>query len=183
MSAVKMTGPFKSASKLAVVRLTIVMTWWVASACAGASTASSPSAPGSAAAAVVVLTIAPNPIGEDASCLCGGLPNRVAVIGRVTVRETAGVGVRVDSLRATLRNSATAATTFTNDFTAADIAGHASGVNRVAASGSLEVIDVGGHYDRGLSGAGTMTIELRGTDDRGNAVTAQLAVAVTPAPR
>jgi hypothetical protein len=40
------------------------------------------------------------------------------------------------------------------------------------------VIDVGGHYDRGFSGAGTMTIEVRATDDRGDPVTAQVTVAV-----
>jgi hypothetical protein len=123
----------------------------------------------------------PNPIAEDATCLCGGLPNRVSVIGRLTVRETAGVAVRVDSLRVTLRNSVTGTATFTNDFTQADVAGHANGINRVSASGSLDVIDVGGHYDRGLSGAGTLTIEMRGTDDRGNPVTAQVTVAVTAA--
>jgi hypothetical protein len=161
--------------------LAIALSCCAAAACSG-SGASAPSTSGTSPAAVIVLSMTPDPVVEDPACLCGGLPNRVSAIGRLTVRETAGVGVRIDSLRATLRNSATGATTFTSDFTQADVAGHAGGVNRVAASGSLNVIDVGGHYDRGLSGAGILTIEVRGTDDRGNAVTAQLVVAVSAAP-
>jgi hypothetical protein len=120
----------------------------------------------------------PDPIVEDATCLCGGLPNRTAAIGRLSIRETAGIGVRVDSLRASARQAASGAMTFQSDFTAADVAGHASGQNRVPATGTLEVIDVGGHYDRSLSGAATMTIDVRGTDDRGNAVTATVSVAI-----
>jgi hypothetical protein len=106
------------------------------------------------------LTVAPNPIVEDPTCICGGLPNRVSATGTVSVRETAGVPVRIDGLRATLTNAATGATTFVNDFTAADVAGHASGVNCIAAGGTLRV-GVGGHYDRSLSGAATLTVDVR----------------------
>lgn len=51
-------------------------------------------------------------------------------------------------------------------------------LNRVSAAGTLDVIDVGGHYDRGLSGGGTLTIDVRATDDRWNTVTASLSVPV-----
>jgi hypothetical protein len=40
------------------------------------------------------------------------------------------------------------------------------------------VIDVGGHSDRSQSGAATLTIDVRATDDRGNVVTAMSAVPV-----
>jgi hypothetical protein len=164
------------------VLVVAIVTALAGAACSGGSSSIPPTAPGGASGppAVLALSVAPTPIVEDPTCSCGGLPNRVSAIGRLSVRETAGVGVRIDGLRATLRNDATGATTFTNDFTAADVAGHANGVNRVAANGALVVIDVGGHYDRGLRGAATMTIEVRGTDDRGNIVTATLAVPVTP---
>ena len=124
----------------------------------------------------------PNPIVEDPTCICGGLPNRVSATGTVSVRETAGVPVRIDGLRATLTNAATGATTFVHDFTAADVAGHANGVNRIAPGGTLRVIDVGGHYDRSQSGAATLTVDVRATDDRGNLVTTTLAVPVVRAP-
>ena len=85
----------------------------------------------------------------------------MSATGTVSVRETAGIPVRIDGLRATLTNAATGATTFVNDFTAADVAGHANGVNRIAAGGTLRVIGVGGHYDLSLSGAATLTVDVK----------------------
>jgi len=162
----------------AVIGLTLL--GGAAQSCAGP--AASPAAPSaSGTAATLSLTVSPNPIIEDPACICGGLPNRVSVTGTLSVRETAGVPVRIDGLRATLISAATGATIFVNDFTAADVAGHANGVNRVDPGGTLRIIDVGGHYDRGQSGAATLTIEVRGTDDRGNVVAATLAVPVVRA--
>jgi hypothetical protein len=152
-----------------------------AMSCAGPGT--SPNAPSaSGAPATLLLTVVPNPIVEDPTCICGGLPNRVSATGTVSVRETAGIPVRIDGLRATLTNASTGATTFVNDFTAADVSGHTNGVNRIEAGGTLRVIDVGGHYDRSQSGAATLTVEVRATDDRGNVVTTKLAVPVVRGP-
>jgi hypothetical protein len=166
-----------ASSPTVTIRLTLIACATLS--CAGPGT--SPTAP-SSAPATLALTVVPNPIVEDPTCLCGGLPNRVSATGTVSVRETAGVPVRIDGLRATLVNVATGATTFVNDFTAADVAGHANGVNRIEAGGTLRVIDVGGHYDRSQSGAATLTVEVRATDDRGNVVTTTLAVPVVRGP-
>jgi hypothetical protein len=150
--------------------------------CAGPrASATAPSAAGPPA--TLSITVAPNPIVEDPTCICGGLANRVSATGTVSVRETGGVAVQVEALRATLTNAATGATTFVNDFTAADVAGHANGVSRIDAGGTLRVIDVGGHYDRSQSGEATLTIDVRGTDDRRNVVTATVAVPVVRASR
>jgi len=166
-----------ASSPTVTIRLTLIAC--AALSCAGPGP--SPTTP-SSALATLALTVAPNPIVEDPTCICGGLPNRMSATGTVSVRETAGVPVRIDGLRATLVNVATGATTFVNDFTAADVAGHANGVNRIEANGTLRVIDVGGHYDRSQSGAATLTVEVRATDDRGNVVTTKLAVPVVRGP-
>lgn len=166
-------------SPTVIIRLTLVAC--AALSCAGPGTSPTASS-ASGAPATLSLTVAPNPIVEDPTCICGGLPNRVSATGTVSVRETAGVPVRIDGLRATLTKAATGATTFVNDFTAADVAGHANGVNRIAAGETLRVIDVGGHYDLSLSGAATLTVDVRATDDRDNIVTATLAVPVVRGP-
>lgn len=162
--------------------LSIVIASAIAVNCGGGSSpaAPTPTAPPGGGSARLALSIAPDPIVEDPRCLCGGLPNRVAAIGRLTIRETEGVGVRIDGLRATAQQLATGTTTFMSDFTSADVAGHAAGSNRVTATGTLDVIDVGGHYDRSVSGAATMRIDVRGTDDRGNAIEATLTVSIAP---
>lgn len=149
-------------------------------ACGGGSSA--PGTAPTAGSAVVGLSASPNPLRLTACTplLCSS-EHRFLATGDVTVTESAGVGGRVDLIRATLRRDATNATLADAEFDAANVNSHA-GSTRLSASGRLVITNIGVALvtDPGAQ-AMTLTFTVQVTDDRGNRVTQTLAVPVTPA--
>jgi hypothetical protein len=140
---------------------------------------SSPASP--SGSAVLALSIAPNPVPE-AVCppsACGTVTNQLYAVGTLTLRETGGVGGRVDSVSMTQRTGA-GATMGTGQFDATAVATLAS-TNRFVANGVLSIPGIGVHYDRSLGGsAATLTVTLQATDDGGHTISATIQAPVAP---
>jgi hypothetical protein len=151
----------------------------LACACGSGDSPASPSGRAS-----LTLGMAPSPVLE-AVCppsACGSGATQLYAVGTLTLRETAGVGGRVESLAMTQRTGA-GVTQGSGQFDASAVAGLA-GSSRFAANGSLEVPGIGVHYDPALGGTpATLTVTLQATDDGGHSVSATLAVPVTPLAR
>lgn len=95
----------------------------------------------------------------------------------ITIRETGGAAGTVTSVAMVLRDGASAVIT-QGEFDGAAVTSLA-GSNRVAASGSLNVL-CGVHYPAAQQGkTGTLTYTVRVTDDRGNVVSHDLVVTVS----
>jgi hypothetical protein len=127
--------------------------------------------------AVLAATHAPNPIRATACppASCGPLLGELEAAASLNVRETAGVGVMVETVALTFRMAD--GRVRQGEMDAAAVA-RAAGSSRVAAGGSL-TIPVAMHFTPGTGVLpGVLTVAANFTDERGNRVgtTADAAV-------
>jgi hypothetical protein len=150
----------------------------VALAVGGCRSRTSPT-PAGPSIAVIQLSATPSPITAGPCGGCGaGSTDREAVTA-LTIQETAGVGGGVTSIAMTLKDNSTGAVIASGQFDSTGVAALA-GSSRLAASGSLVARNVGVHYAASNAGkTATLTYTVNVTDDRGNQISRDLAVAVT----
>jgi hypothetical protein len=145
----------------------------------GCGSGGGPASPSGSAA--LTLDVAPNPLVE-AICpvsACGPASGQLYAVGTLTVRETSGVGGRVDSIAMTQR-TADGTIQGSGQFDANAITALAV-TNRFAGNASLSIPGIGVHYARALGGRPSMlSVNVRATDDDGHSVTAAIEVTVTP---
>ncbi len=134
--------------------------------------------------AALTLEMAPDPLAE-AICpasACGSEAGQLYSVGTLTLRETGGLGGRVDSI-AMVQRAAGGAIQGAGQFDADAVAALAA-TNRFAANGLLSIPDIGVHYERSLGGLpASLTVTVRATDEGGHSVTAAIEVPVTPLSR
>ncbi|HET9156945.1 MAG TPA: hypothetical protein VFN91_09785 [Myxococcaceae bacterium] len=127
-------------------------------------------------------SLSPDPIVE-ATCPpadCGALAGQLQASASLTVRETAGVGVNLDSVSMTLQSKSGGTLIASGVWTGPALVQQAGGSARVAAMGSRNV-SVSLHYDQSAGGhPATFSVTVSGTDDRGHAVSASASTQVTP---
>lgn len=141
-------------------------------ACGG----SSPSAPRQAR---VALAADPSPVQEAPCGGCGAATQQLWAVTTLSVRETGGVGGRVSGIAVSARNDQ-GTMLGEGRFDAAGLAALA-GSSRLEANGSLEIPQLGPHYDRSLGGRpATLSLTLQLDDDAGHRVEASLDVPVLP---
>jgi hypothetical protein len=125
-----------------------------------------------ASSAAIEIGVAPEPLRILWVCPAGQAFCFGSLDSTLTLRETAGVGVRLDKLEMVARESLTSAVVGELHFTGAEIAARA-GTQRIEARGSLAVRPIveGWAFPSNLPKP-TLNVDVtvEGTDDRGNAI-------------
>jgi hypothetical protein len=134
-----------------------------------------------AQSAALEIVVAPEPLRILWACPAGLAFCYGSLDSTLTIRETAGVGVRLDKLDMVARESVTSSKVGELHFTGAEIAARV-GTQRVEPGGSLAMRPVveGWAYPADLPRP-TLNVEIvvEGSDDRGNAIRQTKTVPVT----
>jgi hypothetical protein len=123
-------------------------------------------------AAALAIEVSPEPLRILWACPAGQTFCFGSLDSTLTLRETAGVGLRLDKLDMVARESLTSAVVGELHFTGADIAARA-GTQRIEARGALAVRPIveGWAYPANLpKPTVNVDVSVEGTDDRGNAI-------------
>jgi hypothetical protein len=128
---------------------------------------------GAAVAASLVLGISPNPVVTVESSATGPT---FSVRFTTTITEVAGLGGTVQLVSATLFDDATGLLLARNDFDSSDLLVFV-GSKRVESKGSLDVTQELS-YVATAKKTGSLTVEVRMTDDHGNNITSAILVKV-----
>ena len=138
---------------------------------------SSGAAPSSPTAAVLTLRANPNPASSAVCTDCGPGSTDREVQTTLTLQETAGVALTANGIDMALRNSTTNAVIASGTFDSTAVT-QLAGTARIGAGSSLSV-RCSVHYPAAQAGAaGSFTLTVRATDDRGNQLTQSATVAV-----
>lgn len=149
-------------------------------ACGGGGGNGGPAAPPTAAN--IALSASPSSV-IAAPCppsSCGSLTGQMEATASLSLRETAGVGARIDQIAISLASDS-GPIIASGAFDASGVATLAGGSNRVNANSALTVPRIGGHFPAASSAAlpGTLTYTAHLTDDHNNVITLTASVRVT----